>query len=98
MRFSWDPRKARANLRNHGVSFYAATTVFEDGLSTTIPDPDHSRDEERFVTMGVSSAGRLLVVCHSDSSGLIRITSARKATSHERRQYEDQTGPRHDAG
>jgi len=92
MRFAWDPRKARADFRTHGVSFDEAATVFADGLSTTIPDPDHSWGEERFVTLGVSLSQRLLVVCHTDNDGLIRIISARQATSHERKQYENEAG------
>jgi uncharacterized DUF497 family protein len=91
MKFAWDPRKARANLRLHGVSFDEAVTIFADGLARTIPDPDHSWGEERFAIEGVSSAQRLIVVCYTDSGDLIRIISARQATSHERKYYEDQT-------
>jgi uncharacterized DUF497 family protein len=93
MRFVWDPRKARTNQRDHGVSFNEATTVFDDGLSVTIADPAHSWNEERFVTMGLSLPGRLLVVCYTEDDGHIRIISAREATGHERKQYEDETGP-----
>ena len=93
MRFTWDPRKARANLRAHGVSFHEATTIFADGLSMTIPDPDHSWDEERWVTVGVSLSGRLLVVCHTEVDPLIRIITVREATPHERRQYEGEASP-----
>lgn len=62
MQFTWDPAKARQNELDHGVSFEEATTVFGDPLAATIPDPDHSIGEERFITMGQSSAGQLLVV------------------------------------
>jgi uncharacterized protein len=89
MRFEWDPEKAATNLRKHGVSFQEATTVFQDDLSLTGGDPDHSLDEERFVTFGVSSAGRLLVVAHTERGDRIRIVSARSATRSERTLYEE---------
>jgi uncharacterized DUF497 family protein len=83
MRFRWDPNKAERNLRKHGVSFEEASTVFGD--------PDHSVQEMRFLTMGYSSAQRLLVVSHSDiEEGDARIISAREPTPKERRQYESQ--------
>jgi uncharacterized DUF497 family protein len=88
MRFTWDPAKAAQNLIDHGVSFDEATTVFGDPLAATIPDPDHSIGEERLLTMGQSSAGKLLVVSHIEEGDTIRIISARRATSHERRDYE----------
>lgn len=88
MRFTWDPVKDRQNLVDHGVAFDEAATVFGDALAGTIPDPDHSIGEERLVTMGQSSAGRLLVVCHTEEGDTIRIISTRPATSHERREYE----------
>ncbi len=88
MRFNWDPGKGIQNRLTHGVSFQEATTVFGDSLATTIPDPDHSIGEERMITTGESSAGRLLVVCHTEQNDTIRIISARVATSHERKQYE----------
>jgi uncharacterized protein len=88
MRFTWDPAKAEQNLLEHGVSFQEATTVFGDPLAATIPDPDHSIREERLITMGQSSAGKLLVVSHIEEGDTIRIISARRATSHERRDYE----------
>lgn len=88
MRFVWDPAKAEQNLTRHGVSFHEATTVFGDPLAGTIPDPDHSVGQERFVTLGQSSAGQLLVVCHVEEGDIIRIISARRATPHERRDYE----------
>jgi uncharacterized DUF497 family protein len=88
MKFTWDPAKAAQNLIDHGVSFDEATTVFGDPLAATIPDPDHSIGEERLLTMGQSSDGRLLVVSHTEEGDTIRIISAREATSHERRDYE----------
>ena len=88
MKFAWDAAKAEQNLLDHDVSFQEATTVFGDALAATIPDPDHSLGEERLVTMGHSSVGRLLVVSHIEEGDTIRIISAREATSHERRDYE----------
>lgn len=89
MDFEWDPRKAAANKRKHGVSFEEGTTVFGDPLALTFPDPDHSHDEERFLTFGRSGRNRLLVVTHTDRNGLTRIISARKMVASERRIYED---------
>jgi len=87
--FEWDPKKAAANLRKHGVSFDDAQTVFSDENARLIDDPDHSEEEERFVLLGLSSSLRLLVVCHCYRSegGVIRIISARKAEGHERNSY-----------
>lgn len=73
MKFSWDPTKAVANLKKHGVSFEEASTVFRDVLSVTGSDPDHSDEERRFVTFGNSSPGRLLVVAHTDEGENIRM-------------------------
>jgi len=87
--FEWDETKAKRNERKHAVSFDEATTVFLDPLSATIPDPLHSGPgEERFVTMGLSARGNLLVVVHLDSDETIRIISARRATRTEHRNYE----------
>jgi len=80
MRFAWDENKAGRNLIKHGVSFEEATTVFGDPLSDTFPDPDHSLDEERFVIIGASEGGKILVVAHTDDGELVRIISAREAT------------------
>lgn len=88
MRFTWDPAKAEQNLDSHGVSFQEATTVFGDPLAGTIADPDHSVGEERHVTIDHSSAGELLAVCHVEHGDTIRIISVRRATSHERKDYE----------
>jgi uncharacterized DUF497 family protein len=89
MKFEWDAGKAEANVRKHGVVFDEATTVFGDPLAATIGDPDHSSTEVRLVTMGRTSSGRLLVVCHTeDEEGNVRLISAREAATHERRRYE----------
>jgi hypothetical protein len=88
LRFEWDPAKAAANLAKHGVSFREAATVFRDPLSQTGSDPDHSLDEERVVTFGVSTRGRLLVVAHTDRGDTIRIISARPVSAGERTIYE----------
>jgi len=88
--FEWDSRKAKSNYAKHGVSFKEASTVFGDLLSLTIADPSHSQpDEERFVTIGNSYVGRLLVVVHCDEGDTIRVISARKATRRERKDYEE---------
>ena len=72
----WDPNKAARNVRKHGVTFEDAATVFQDDLSITVPDPDHSMEEERFITVGVSSQNRLLMVAHTERGDFIRIISA----------------------
>lgn len=90
MRFEWDPAKAAINLQKHGISFAEAATVFRDTLSVTGPDPDHMRLEQRYITFGASSRGRILAVAHTDEDeDLIRIISARLATKTERRIYEE---------
>jgi uncharacterized DUF497 family protein len=88
MKFEWDPNKAASNLRKHEVSFTEAATAFGDFLSVTFPDPDHSIDEDRYITIGLSHQGRILIISHTDRNDTIRIISARKATSFERRFYE----------
>ncbi len=90
MRFEWDPRKAKTNVRKHGVSFEEAVSVLYDPLSATFDDPDHSATEPRFVTIGYSSRNRLFVVSHSDREEILRIISARTATAHERKRHEEQ--------
>jgi uncharacterized DUF497 family protein len=89
LRFVWDPRKARENVRKHGVTFEEAQTVFLDDHALLIADPDHSEDEDRFVLLGVSSRLRLLVVCHChlETDSVIRLISARKADRQERQDY-----------
>lgn len=89
MHFEWDTRKARENLRKHGVSFDEAASVFFDPLSATGDNPDHSFDERRFVTFGISSSGRLLLVAFTARTDAIRIISARRATRAEREIYEE---------
>jgi uncharacterized DUF497 family protein len=90
MLFEWDPAKAAENLRKHGISFEEASSTFFDALSATGRDPDHSSfAEKRLVTFGLSSAGRLLVVSHTERGDHIRIISAREATRAERKLYEE---------
>ena len=89
MNFVWDENKAEINLRKHGVSFLEASTVFEDSDALQIYDPDHSEEEDRFIMLGMSSALRILVVCHCyrENDEQIRIISARKATKKETDTY-----------
>jgi uncharacterized DUF497 family protein len=89
MEFEWNQDKASLNLQKHGVSFQEAATVFNDPLSVTFPDPDHSMLENRYVIIGISRLGLILVVAHTDRGDSIRIISARKATRQERRFYEE---------
>jgi uncharacterized DUF497 family protein len=86
--YLFDPAKADSNFKDHGVTFEQAATVFDDPLARTIPDSEHSYEEERFVTMGRSDAGDLLVVCHCDREDRVRIISARFPDPCERRDYE----------
>jgi len=88
LKFSWNPEKAASNLAKHGVSFEEASTIFGDPLSFTVSDPDHSDNEFRFVIVGQSFQGNLLVVVHSELEDSIRIISARQATRREREAYE----------
>jgi uncharacterized protein len=88
MEFGWNPDKAAINLRKHNISFQEATTVFDDSLSVTFPDPDHSIGENRYIIIGISRSGQLLVVSHTDRENYTRIISARRATRQERRFYE----------
>jgi len=89
MEFRWSDRKAIANLRKHGIAFEDAVTAFHDPLSRTIEDPDPLHGEQRFLLIGQSLSGRLLVVAHADFGGIIRIISARLATRREQRDYEE---------
>lgn len=89
MRFEWDERKATGNLAKHGVSFEEAATVFGDPLSDTFDDPDHSADEQRFLIIGMSHRGRVLIVAHTDDGEVIRFISAREPTKLERDFYEE---------
>lgn len=89
LEFEWDPVKAELNLKEHGVSFDEATTIFRDRLSITIPDPDHSDYEDRFIDVGMSHRMQLLVVSYTERKDKIRIISARRATKAERKNYEE---------
>jgi len=89
LRFEGDSRKARSNFAKHCVSFEEASSVFADPLSLTIPDPEHSRTEERFVTMGAAFSDKLVVVVHTERGDNIRIISARRASRQERKFYEE---------
>ena len=89
LQFDWDAEKNRLNKRKHKISFEQAATVFGDPLAITIFDDDHSHAEDRFVTIGATTSHLLVVVCHTDRSGRIRIISARKANKHEKRQYHE---------
>ena len=87
--FEWDEKKADDNLRKHGVSFDEAKTVFNDPFSVTIHDPDHSRDEQTYIDIGLSSKGRLIVVSYTERGEKIRIINSREATKKEEREYEN---------
>jgi len=89
MRFEWDPKKAAANLKKHGVSFQEAATVFGDALAITFQDPDHSEGEERQLTFGLSLQKRLIVVSHTQREDRTRIISARPLGRKERVIYEE---------
>lgn len=89
MDFEWDPIKDKRNIRKHGVSFREASSVFYDALAVTGADPDHSEGEERLITFGMSSSGRVLVVAHTERGDAIRIISVRVATQYERHIYEE---------
>jgi hypothetical protein len=87
--FEWDEEKAETNAKKHKVSFEEATTVFIDPFSVSIPDPDHSVDEQRYIGLGSSEKGRILVVVYTERGSNVRIISCRKATSSERKLYEE---------
>jgi uncharacterized DUF497 family protein len=87
--FQWDPNKAEHNRRKHGIDFDEAVTIFSDPLELTIYDPDHSIVEDRFVSIGQSISGRLLVVGYTERESTIRLIFARRATSLERLDYEE---------
>jgi uncharacterized DUF497 family protein len=88
--FEWDPRKEAQNRGKHAVPFNEAATIFGDPFALTYHDPDHSISEQRFITVGMSNTGRILVVAHTDRGETIRIISARKATQRERSHYEEE--------
>ena len=89
--FEWDSRKATENLLKHGVSFREALTVFGDPLSILLLDPSHERSERRYLLLGESSRGRLLVVAHADRPPRTRIISARTPTRREQQTYEEES-------
>lgn len=88
MEFEWDFHKAETNLAKHGISFSEAATVFGDPLAITYFDPDHSSDEERYITFGTTINDIYVVIVHTDRSERTRLISARRMTSRERTQYE----------
>lgn len=90
MEFKWDKKKAARNLADHGVSFDEAKTVFDDPLYVDFYDPDHSIDEHRFIIMGQSQQGRLLMASYTERRGTTRLISARELTPAERRKYEEE--------
>ena len=92
--FEWDAQKAAENLKNHGVAFDEALTVFADPLANIFDDPDHSGDERRELIIGHSTEQRMLIVCFTDRGPRIRIISARQATTRERRDYEQNSPKR----
>jgi uncharacterized DUF497 family protein len=88
MQFEWDPAKARDNVAKHGVSFTEGTEVFADALSSTVADPDHSVEEERYLIFGKTLREQHLVVAFTERGGTLRIISARRMTRRERKAYE----------
>ena len=89
MAYEWDQEKAATNLEKHGVSFEEASTVFGDPLYIDFYDPDHSIEERRYLIMGQSTAGRLLIVSYTERDEVVRFISAREVTPSERRAYEE---------
>jgi uncharacterized protein len=89
LRFEWDKKKEKINIRKHGISFEEARTVFYDEKAVEFFDPDHSEDEDRFLLLGLSSKLRILIVCHCfrESETIIRLFSARKADCNEEQEY-----------
>lgn len=86
--YEWDKRKEASNIKKHGVSFHEASTVFLDSVSLTFFDPDNSDDEDRFITLGIATTGRMLFISHTDRGTVTRLISAREATKKEREEYE----------
>lgn len=89
MEFEWDDKKAAANLSKHGVSFDEAMTVFYDPLYVDFYDPDHAYDEHRYIIIGESAWGCLLIVSYTERGNAVRLISAREVTAEERREYEE---------
>ena len=90
MNFEWDLRKSETNLRKHSVSFSEAATIFGDDFAITVPDPDHSETEDRFISIGWSQRRRLLIISHTDRGDRIWIINARELTKAERQAYEEE--------
>ena len=90
MLFDWDEEKAKSNLAKHGISFDEAASVFDDPLFLTFADPEHSLQEQRFLIMGESARGRLLVISYTDCKDITRLISVRPATRKERKAYESE--------
>ena len=89
MNFEWDSPKALANVKKHGITFDEAATVFLDAMALSGPDPDHSLDESRYISFGMSSLGHLLAVSHTYRPDGICLISARRVTREERKLYEE---------
>jgi len=89
MNFEWDPKKATANVKKHGVTFQEAATIFGDPLAITFDDPDHSLSENRYITFGLSLQKRLIVVSHTERGDRTRIINARLMNREERKIYEE---------
>jgi len=89
MQFEWNENKGERNLSKHGVSFEEAKTVFDDPLYVDFYDPDHSEDEERYLIVGESNQGRVLIVSYTERGNSIRLISAREVTRTEREAYEE---------
>ena len=89
MKFEWDPKKATANVKKHGITFQEAATIFGDPLAITFNDPDHSINENRYITFGLSFQKRLIVVSHTERGDRMRIINARLMDRKERRIYEE---------
>ena len=89
LQFDWDPKKARRNLRKHGISFEEASTIFDDPLYISFLDAEHSAEEERHITIGMSNKVRLLMAAHTERKKMVRIISARKATKNEEKFYNE---------
>ncbi|MFH1524740.1 MAG: BrnT family toxin [Chloroflexota bacterium] len=87
--FEWDPEKAKKNFHKHEVSFEEASSVFDDPMFVTLLDEEHSTDEERYITIGLSNKNRLLLLAHAERENQIRIISARKATKNEEKFYQE---------
>lgn len=90
LKFEWHPEKEKQNQRKHNISFTEASTIFADPLSVTVSDPDHSEEEDRYITIGFSISNRLMMVSHTDRDNRIRIISARELTALERKEYEEE--------